>query len=71
VRAGVNTHSTENLEEAFFISSFQAASWDEGFASRFLPGVRAEELFFEGLAGDLTFHGCLSLSVKPGHLVVS
>src|SRR5208282_3295274 len=33
---------------------------------RFCLLVRAEELFFEGLAGDLTFHGCLLLSVKPG-----
>ena len=29
-------------------------------------GGRAEELFFEGLAGELAFHDCLSLSVLTG-----
>jgi len=33
-----------------------------------LPCGRAEELFFEGLAGELAFHVCLSLSVLPAQL---
>ena len=35
----------------------------DGFGERCPSGVGAEELFFEGLAGELAFHGCLSLSV--------
>jgi hypothetical protein len=34
-----------------------------GFGEGSLSGGRAEELFFEGLAGKLTFHCCPSLSV--------
>jgi hypothetical protein len=35
----------------------------DGFGEGSLSGVRAEELFFEGLAGRLPFHGCPSLAV--------
>ena len=39
--------------------SAQANRFGEGSSS----GLRAEELFLEGLAGELAFHGCPSLSV--------
>lgn len=38
----------------------------DGLRDRSISGRRAEELFLEGLAGELTFHGWLSLYVKPG-----
>jgi hypothetical protein len=38
----------------------------DGLQERSVSGCRAEELFFEGLAGEWAFAGCLSLSVKTG-----
>jgi hypothetical protein len=40
----------------------------DGFGERSLSRGRAEELFFEGLAGELAFHDCLSLSVLAEQL---
>jgi hypothetical protein len=38
----------------------------DGFGEGCPFGVGAQELFFEGLAGELAFHGCPSLCVRPG-----
>jgi hypothetical protein len=35
----------------------------DAFGQGSLSGSRAEEVLFEGLAGELAFHGCPSLSV--------
>jgi len=40
----------------------------DGFRQWPLPCGRTEEMFFEGLAGELAFHVCLSLSVLPAQL---
>jgi hypothetical protein len=40
----------------------------DGFGQGSVAGGGAEKVFFEKLAGELAFHGCLSLSVKPGQL---
>jgi len=45
----------------------QSAQTDR-FGERCPSGVGAQELFFEGLAGELAFDGCLSLSVWPGQV---
>jgi hypothetical protein len=40
----------------------------DAFRQGRLPSGRTEELFFEGLTGELAFHVCLSLSVLPAQL---
>jgi len=54
-----------DLEFNHFLEHELSAQTD-GLREQTVSRGRAEELFLEGLAEELTFHGCLSCSVKRG-----
>jgi hypothetical protein len=60
-RAGLGLGS-DHVEFDGFLEHELSAQAD-GFGEGTLPGSRAEEVFFKGLAGESASHGCPSLSV--------